>query len=108
MTATRYSMPSTGGSAPSPGRRRLVLVLDDMHWADRPSLLLLEYLLRSSTPAPLLIVATYRQTDTNVSGWFSESLAGIRRTTSVENIALDGPVAGRDPGAHGSRPSGAP
>ncbi len=72
------------------GRRRLVLVLDDMHWADRPSLLLLEYLLRSSTPAPLLIVATYRQTDNNVSGWFSESLAGIRRTTSVENIALAG------------------
>ena len=72
------------------GRRRLVLVLDDMHWADRPSLLLLEYLLRSSTPAPVLIVATYRQTDANVSGWFSESLAGIRRTTSVENIALRG------------------
>ncbi len=72
------------------GRRHLVLVLDDMHWADRPSLLLLEYLLRSSTPASVLIVATYRQTDSNVSGWFSESLAGIRRTTPVENIALTG------------------
>ncbi|HVA03834.1 MAG TPA: BTAD domain-containing putative transcriptional regulator [Acidimicrobiales bacterium] len=72
------------------GRRRLVLVLDDMHWADRPSLLLLEYLLRSSTQASVLIVATYRQTDANVSGWFSESLAGIRRTTSVECIALRG------------------
>ncbi len=72
------------------GRRRLVLVLDDMHWADRPSLLLLEYLLRSSTQAPVLVVATYRQTDANVSGWFSESLAGIRRTTSVESIALRG------------------
>jgi DNA-binding SARP family transcriptional activator len=72
------------------GRRRLVLVLDDMHWADRPSLLLLEYLLRSSTQAPVLIVATYRQTDANVSGWFSESLAGIRRTTSVESIGLRG------------------
>jgi DNA-binding SARP family transcriptional activator len=72
------------------GRRRLVLVLDDMHWADRPSLLLLEYLLRSTTPAPVLVVATYRQTDANVTGWFSESLAGIRRTTAVENIALGG------------------
>jgi DNA-binding SARP family transcriptional activator len=72
------------------GRRRLVLVLDDMHWADRPSLLLLEYILRSSTQAPVLIVATYRQTDANVSGWFSESLAGIRRTTPVETIALSG------------------
>ena len=71
-------------------RRRLVLVLDDMHWADRPSLLLLEYLLRSTTPTPMLIVATYRQTDTNVTEWFSESLAGIRRTTAVENIALSG------------------
>ncbi len=71
-------------------RRRLVMVLDDMHWADRPSLLLLEYLLRSSTPSPVLIIATYRQTDSNVAGWFSESLAGIRRTTYVENIALSG------------------
>ena len=35
-------------------------------------------------------MATYRQTDTNVSGWFSESLAGIRRTTSVETIGLAG------------------
>jgi DNA-binding SARP family transcriptional activator len=71
-------------------RRRLVLVLDDMHWADRPSLLLLEYLLRSSSPAPALIIATYRQTDSHVPGWFSESLAGIRRTTPVESIALTG------------------
>jgi len=69
-------------------RRNLVLVLDDMHWADRPSLLLLEYLLR--TPAPVLIIATYRQTESNVSGWFSESLAGIRRTAAVESIALAG------------------
>ncbi len=71
-------------------RRRLVLVLDDMHWADRPSLLLLEYLLRSATPSSVLIVATYRQTDANVPGWFSESLAGIRRTASVDRIALEG------------------
>ncbi|HUY22853.1 MAG TPA: BTAD domain-containing putative transcriptional regulator [Acidimicrobiales bacterium] len=71
-------------------RRRLVLVLDDLHWADRPSLLLLEYLLRSTSPSPVLIVATYRQTDAKVAGWFSESLAGIRRTASVERVALGG------------------
>ena len=69
-------------------RRDLVLVLDDMHWADRPSLLLLEYLLR--TPTPVLIIATYRHTESNVSGWLSESLAGIRRTTPVKSLSLVG------------------
>jgi tetratricopeptide (TPR) repeat protein len=72
-------------------RRRLVLVLDDMHWADRPSLLLLEYLLRATTaPAQVLVVVTYRPTEAHARSWFSEFLAGVRRNADVENIALSG------------------
>jgi len=71
-------------------RRPLVLVLDDMHWADRPSLLLLEYLLRTTSAAPVLLVATYRHTEANATGWLAESLAGIRRTARVERITLSG------------------
>ena len=72
-------------------RRRLVLVLDDMHWADRPSLLLLEYLLRATAaPAQVLVVVTYRPTEAHARSWFSEFLAGVRRNADVENIALSG------------------
>ncbi len=71
-------------------RRRLMLVLDDLHWADQPSMLLLEYLLRSASPTQVMIVATYRPTEATIPGWFSERLAGIRRTAYVENVALGG------------------
>ena len=41
----------------------VILVLDDIHWADKPSLLLLRHLLRSGSPMRLLVLATYRDTD---------------------------------------------
>ena len=37
----------------------IVLVLDDLHWADQPTLLLLKHLLRSTRTAALSIVGTY-------------------------------------------------
>jgi DNA-binding SARP family transcriptional activator len=41
----------------------LVLVIDDLHWADRGTLLLTRFLLRSSRPGPLLLLGTYRDTE---------------------------------------------
>ncbi|HEU0089950.1 MAG TPA: AAA family ATPase [Pseudonocardiaceae bacterium] len=38
----------------------LVLILDDMHWADEASLQLIEYLLRNPPRAPLLLALAYR------------------------------------------------
>ena len=38
----------------------LVLVLDDLHWADQPSLLLLEFLAREMTGHRLLALGCYR------------------------------------------------
>src|SRR5438552_1320569 len=38
----------------------LVLVLDDLHWADAPSLLLLQFLAREMGSARLLVIGTYR------------------------------------------------
>jgi hypothetical protein len=43
--------------------RPLVLILDDLHAADEPSLLLLEFLSRELHAAPLLVVGTYREVD---------------------------------------------
>src|SRR5262249_42148404 len=43
--------------------RPLVLVLDDLHWADEPSLELLHLLARDVVTAPILAIGTYRDTD---------------------------------------------
>ena len=41
----------------------MVLVLDDIHWAEKPTLLLLRHLVRSAEPMRILVVGTYRDTD---------------------------------------------
>src|SRR5688500_24759 len=41
----------------------LLLALDDLQWADKPSLLLLLHLARKLATAPLLLVGTYRTID---------------------------------------------
>src|SRR3990172_2782417 len=41
----------------------IVLVLDDLHWADKPSLLLLQFLSRELRGARLLVLATYRDVE---------------------------------------------
>jgi tetratricopeptide (TPR) repeat protein len=41
----------------------LVLILDDLHWADTPSLLLLQFLAREMREVRLLVVGTYRDVD---------------------------------------------
>jgi predicted ATPase/class 3 adenylate cyclase len=43
--------------------RPLVLVLDDLHWADEPSLLLLQFLSRQLGDSGLLVVGTYRDVE---------------------------------------------
>jgi len=72
----------------------IVLVLDDVHWADKPSLLLLRHLLRRPAATPLLILATYRDTDLDRSHPLSDVLADLRREPGVERLDLLGLDAG--------------
>ena len=73
-------------SAASP----VVLVLDDLHWADKPSLVLLRHLLRSATPMRLLVVATYRDTDLDRSHPLADVLGDLRREPGVDRLDLHG------------------
>jgi tetratricopeptide (TPR) repeat protein len=75
-------------------RRPLVLVLDDLHWADRPTLLLLSFVLRSGRPAPLLVVATYRDSDVGRRTPLAGALADLRRDGGAERIGLRGLAPG--------------
>ena len=81
----------------------LVLVLDDLHWADKPSLLLLRHLLRSVTPIRVLILATYRDTDLDRSHPLADVLGDLRRESGVTRLDLMGLDAQGCRAAHGER-----
>ncbi|HEX3266717.1 MAG TPA: AAA family ATPase [Gaiellaceae bacterium] len=73
--------------AAAPGTR-LLLVLDDLQWADRVTLALLCRIVRGPLSSRLLVVGTYREdaADAHLYG----ALADIRRTCEVERIELGG------------------
>jgi class 3 adenylate cyclase/tetratricopeptide (TPR) repeat protein len=68
----------------------ILLVLDDLHWAAKPTLLLLRHVLRSPEPLRLLVVATYRDSDIGRGHPMSDFLADIRRDGSAERLGLSG------------------
>jgi tetratricopeptide (TPR) repeat protein len=68
----------------------LVLVLDDLHWADKPTLLLLHHLFRSPTDIGLLVVGTYRDTDLDRRHPLAETLADLRRLVQFERLPVGG------------------
>ena len=70
--------------------RPLLMVLEDLHWADRPTLLLLRHLLRSSHEAPLCLVGTYRESDVGRTHPLTEVLAELRREEGVTRVGLQG------------------
>lgn len=73
------------------GRRQpLLLVIEDGHWADSPSLLLLRHLARSSNEARVLLLATFRDAEADVPTELAETLADLRRTDDVVRLRLRG------------------
>jgi hypothetical protein len=74
------------------GPTGLIVVLDDLHWAARPSLLMLCHLLHvaAGAPAPrLLVVGTYRDTDIDRRHPLAGVLADLRRSPGVERMAVE-------------------
>jgi class 3 adenylate cyclase/tetratricopeptide (TPR) repeat protein len=67
-----------------------VIVLDDLHWADRPTLLLLKALLEVTAAVSLVILGTYRDTDLDRTHPLSSLLGDLRRQSGVQRLALDG------------------
>jgi eukaryotic-like serine/threonine-protein kinase len=61
-------------------RRPLLLILDDLHVADPSSLLLLQALAPEISSSPLLIVATYRDTELGPDHLLAGTLTGLERT----------------------------
>jgi len=68
----------------------VLVVLEDVHWADTSTLLLLRHLVRSGAAARLLLVATFRDAEADVPAELEETLVDVYRTEGVVRIRLGG------------------
>jgi DNA-binding CsgD family transcriptional regulator/tetratricopeptide (TPR) repeat protein len=83
-TAVTHLLAAVGRARP------VVLVLEDGHWADAPTLLLLRHLARSAGEARVLVLATFRDTEADVPELLSETLADLRRSEDIVRLKLSG------------------
>lgn len=68
----------------------LAIILDDLHSADKPSLLLLQFLAREIRDVRLLLLGTYRDVELERHHPLSEVLAALRRERGYERVRLRG------------------
>ncbi len=73
-------------------QRPILLVIEDAHWADRPTLALIRHLARAAWSARLLLLVTYR--DESEPPQLGELLADLRRSEEVVRIRLPGLTGG--------------
>jgi len=66
----------------------LVVLFDDLHWADESTLLLLEHMAAHAPHMRILLLGTYRDVDLEVKRPFARTLERMTRRRLVERIAL--------------------
>ena len=64
------------------------LLIDDLHWADESTLLLLQHLTPHLAQMPMLIVGTYRDVDLEVDRPFAKTLEALTRQRLATKVAL--------------------
>ncbi len=70
-------------------RRPVMLVLDDLHWADRSSLLLLQHLVRTPSRTRLFVIATFRGSEVE-RGELADFLPTFTRDANAQRLTLSG------------------
>jgi class 3 adenylate cyclase len=70
--------------------RPMLVVLDDLQWADEPSLTLLRHALRDQAEAALMVVATYRDGDVGENPALLKWLVQLRREVPTQDVTLRG------------------
>ena len=84
LQAVTATLSSVAGQAP------VVVVLDDLHWADTPSLTLLRHVVTNMTSGALLIVGTYRDSDLEAGHPLIDTVAALRREPGIERLSVRG------------------
>lgn len=67
-----------------------LLVLDDLHWATRPTLLLLRHVVRSEDPPNVLVFSTYRGAEIASNDALAQLLADLQRDQSAQRLGIEG------------------
>jgi predicted ATPase len=70
--------------------QRALLILDHLHWAARPTLLMLRHLIRSERPLGALLLGTYRETELDLTQPLAQLLADLQRDASTEGLHIPG------------------
>ena len=69
-------------------QRPIVWLLDDLHWADESSLMLLQHLAQGLDDLPVLVLGTYRDVELEVGKPFEKALAQLVRQRLARRMAL--------------------
>ena len=72
----------------------LILVLEDLHWADKPSLALLEFIARELGDARLVVMGTYRNVELSRQHPLSQTLGELVRGPRFQQVVLRGLATG--------------
>jgi DNA-binding CsgD family transcriptional regulator len=68
----------------------LVLILDDLHWADTPSLLLLQFLASELRHSPILVIGAYRDVEVDRDHPLAKTVAELGRLRVGLPVLLGG------------------
>ncbi|MCH7906717.1 MAG: protein kinase [Chloroflexi bacterium] len=70
--------------------RPLVIVLDDLHWSDQPSLAFLEFMARELGQSRVMLICTYRDMELNRRHPLTVTLGDLARERLYERVLLRG------------------
>ncbi len=82
--AVTDTLVEAGRSAP------VLLVVDDLHWAGRPTMQLVLHLMRSPAPLRLCLVATYRTTPDDIGSGLRDTLPDLHRIEGSTRVQVRG------------------
>ncbi len=68
----------------------VLLLLEDLHWADEGTVSLLNHLARSIANLPVMIVGTYRDDELDAAAPLAQTLDELRRIHMLNHLALRG------------------
>lgn len=68
----------------------LLVVLDDLHWVDRPSVQLLRHVVMADRPMRVAILGTFRDSEVGAGHPLADLLAALHREGGVHRIPLRG------------------
>lgn len=66
----------------------LVHVFEDLHWADEPTLLLLQHIGQMLSTTPILVIGTYRDVELEVTRPFAKTLEAMLRQKLATRMSL--------------------